>query len=87
MLGETRTPVRLVKGVSVPSTQLSIQETAGQGGSRPVCPQRLYQPWPKLWIRPSCLIGPIVWSEAFAASKAFQSGVSLEQILSSCHWK
>ena len=25
--------------------------------------------------------------EAFAASKAFQSGVSLEQILSACHWK
>ena len=24
---------------------------------------------------------------AFAASKAFQSGVSLEQILSACHWK
>ena len=24
---------------------------------------------------------------AFAASKAFQSGVSLEQILSTCHWK
>ena len=24
---------------------------------------------------------------AFAASKAFQSGVSLEQILSGCHWK
>ena len=23
----------------------------------------------------------------FAASKAFQSGISLEQILSSCHWK
>ena len=23
----------------------------------------------------------------FAASKAFQSGVSLEQILSACHWK
>ena len=26
-----------------------------------------------------------VW--AFATSKAFQGGVSLEQILSSCHWK
>ena len=25
--------------------------------------------------------------KAFAASKAFQSGVSLEQILSACHWK
>ena len=24
---------------------------------------------------------------AFAASKGFQSGVSLEQILSACHWK
>ena len=24
---------------------------------------------------------------AFAASKAFQSGVSLEQLLSTCHWK
>ena len=24
---------------------------------------------------------------AFAASKAFQSGVSLDQILSACHWK
>ena len=24
---------------------------------------------------------------AFAASKAFQSGISLEQILSACHWK
>ena len=24
---------------------------------------------------------------AFGASKAFQSGVSLEQILSACHWK
>ena len=24
---------------------------------------------------------------AFAASKAFQGGVSLEQILSACHWK
>ena len=24
---------------------------------------------------------------AFSASKAFQSGVSLEQILSACHWK
>ena len=24
---------------------------------------------------------------AFAASKAFQSGVSLEQILLACHWK
>ena len=24
---------------------------------------------------------------AFASSKAFQSGVSLEQILSACHWK
>ena len=24
---------------------------------------------------------------AFAAPKAFQSGVSLEQILSACHWK
>ena len=24
---------------------------------------------------------------AFAASKAFQGGVSLEQILSTCHWK
>ena len=24
---------------------------------------------------------------AFAASKAFQTGVSLEQILSACHWK
>ena len=24
---------------------------------------------------------------AFAASKAFQSGVSVEQILSACHWK
>ena len=24
---------------------------------------------------------------AFAASKAFQSGVSLEQILEACHWK
>ena len=24
---------------------------------------------------------------AFAASKALQSGVSLEQILSACHWK
>ena len=24
---------------------------------------------------------------AFAASKAFQSAVSLEQILSACHWK
>ena len=24
--------------------------------------------------------------KAFAASKAFQSGVSLEQILSACHW-
>ena len=24
---------------------------------------------------------------AFAASKAFQSGVSLEKILSACHWK
>ena len=26
-------------------------------------------------------------ARAFAASKAFQSGVSLEQILSACHWK
>ena len=26
-------------------------------------------------------------SRAFAASKAFQSGISLEQILSACHWK
>ena len=25
--------------------------------------------------------------KAFAASKAFQLGVSLEQILSACHWK
>ena len=25
--------------------------------------------------------------QAFAASKAFQSGISLEQILSACHWK
>ena len=24
---------------------------------------------------------------AFAASKAFQSGISLDQILSACHWK
>ena len=24
---------------------------------------------------------------AFAASKAFQSGVSLDQILAACHWK
>ena len=113
--------------------------------------QWLYQPWPQLWIGPSSLTGPSVWSElyavfgqdlrqnkelvfvsfkkgfdkdispatisswikqtvilcyelsdqeahtlhqvkahdvrAFAASKAFQSGVSLEQILSACHWK
>ena len=25
--------------------------------------------------------------KAFAASKAFQSGVSLEELLSACHWK
>ena len=38
---------------------------------------------------------PILWAlwskahdvRAFAASKVFQSGVSLEQILSACHWK
>ena len=112
-------------------------------------PQWLYQPWSQLWIDPSSLTGPSVWSghcatiylrpqaelvfvsfkkgfdkdispatisswikqtvilccepsdqethilhqvkahdvRAFAASKAFQSGVSLEQILSACHWK
>ena len=41
-------------------------------------------------------IGPKVGEEyplgthdvrAFAASKAFQSGVSLDQILAACHWK
>ena len=118
-----------------------------------VWPQWLYQPWPQLWIVPSSLTGPSVWSElcatiwtgpqtsgrirswslspsrkvltrtshlppsphgsnklilcyelsdqealtlhqikahhvrAFAASNVFQSGVSLEQILSACHWK
>ena len=30
---------------------------------------------------------PTVPARVFAASKAFQSGFSLEQILSACHWK
>ena len=55
MLGKTKhqTPVRLVNGVFVPSTQPFFQEPAGQGESG----QWLYQPWAQLWISPSSLIG------------------------------
>ena len=31
-----------------------------------VWPQWIFQPWPQLWIDPSSLIGPSVWSEHYA---------------------
>ena len=55
MLGKKQkhqTPVRLVKGVFVPS------KPAGQGESRQWS-QWLYQPWSQLWINPSSRIGPV----------------------------
>ena len=50
------------QGVPVPFTQLSLQESAGQRGSRQ-CGPRGIQPWPQLWIDPSSLTGPSVQSE------------------------
>ena len=68
MLGRTKckTSVRLVKGLLVPLTQLSLQELPGQGGSR-LWPQWLYQAWPLLWISHSGLTGPSVRSELCAS--------------------
>ena len=56
-----QTPVRLVKSVSIPITQLSFQN-AGQR-VQTVWPQWLFQPWPKLRISPSSLIGSYFWTE------------------------
>ena len=60
MVKEThQAPVRLVKGVFVPSTQTSFPRNSWPRRVRTVCPQWLYQPWPQLWISPSNLIGPV----------------------------
>ena len=58
MLGKEthQTPVRLVKGVFVPSTQ---PRTSWPRIVGTVWPQWLYQPWPQLWISPTSLIGPV----------------------------
>ena len=44
---------------------------------------------PTLYIKSRLMSEPLTEADvrAFAISKAFQSGVSLEQILSACHWK
>ena len=61
MLGKTKhqTPIRLVKGVFVPSTQPFFPRTSWPRRVRTVWPQWLYQPWPQLWISSSSLIGPV----------------------------
>ena len=63
---------------------------------------RSIEPYATIWIGPQSLGRSKNWSDlealtlhqveahdvrAFAASKAFQSGVFLEQLLSACHWK
>ena len=55
------TPIRLVKGVPVPITQLFLQESAGQRGFRQCGPRGYNSPGPN-WIDPSSLTGPSVQS-------------------------
>ena len=51
------------QGVPVPITQLSLQESAGQRGSRKCGPRAITALAPQLWIDPSSLTGPSVQSE------------------------
>ena len=51
------------QGVPVPVTQLSLQESAGQRGSRQCGPRGYNSPGPQPWIDPSSLTGPSVQSK------------------------
>ena len=68
MLGRTWTSDISQTGqkLSLPLSQLSLQEPAGQGGSRQL-PQWLFQLWPQLWRSHLGLIGSCVWSELWAS--------------------
>ena len=60
-----------------------------KGFNKDISPATISSCDPMLWAQEAHTLHQVKAHDvrAFAASKAFQSGVSLEQILSACHWR